>query len=867
LGFGLGISFFTGIVFGLVPALQSSKVDLNESLKEGSRGVTSGTRQNRIRNALVVSEVSLAVVLLIGATLLTRSFIRLLDTNPGFDASNVLKLEVNLPNVPPSRYANESEQVGFFQQLIDRVGTVPGVESAAGVVTLPLTGAFESTDIIIEGREPAEGGTRPEADYNTITPDYFKVLRIPLQKGRQFTAQDVKDAPRVIIVNDVLAQRLWPNEEVLGKRLRVGFETESREIVCVVATTKQANLIAEMRPTMYMPYAQFPIGGLTLMIRTKGDPLSLVPVVREHVRLQDRDIPVSRIGTMEQVLSASVAQQRFTMLLMGLFAVLALILALVGIYAVMSYLVTQRSHEIGIRLALGAKMNDVLQLMLKTGLSLTLAGIAIGLAAAWALTRFMSSLLFGVTSTDVWTFIGVPMLLGIVAMIACYIPARRATKVDPLVGRRYEKNHCRLPIADCLAELIAKNKGRSAIGNTSSVSPLLFAIGNRQSAIERAYMNTFLQDLRYGMRMLFKNPGVSAVAIVTLALGIGANAAIFSVVNTVLLRPLPYKDPDRLVAIWENVPTHGQWRVSPANFFDWKKQSASFEGMSAYGGSALTLTGAGEPVQLQGTRVSSGYFEVVGVQPLIGRPFLAEEYEVGKEQVVILGHALWRQRFGSDNSILNKTITLDDQPYTVVGVMPPGLYPARPTTSGHISFDEQAQEYWTPMSFTAQWASVRSAHVLGVVGRLKNGVTLEQAVAEMKTISARLEQEHAANKGEGIIVNPFMNEMVGDVRPALVILFLAVGLVLLIACANIAGLLLPQHSARSKEIAIRAALGAGRRRLVKQFFIEGMLLAGVGAIAGLAVAAIGMKTLIKFIPQDIPRLAEAGLDWRVLSFT
>jgi len=380
-------------------------------------------------------------------------------------------------------------------------------------------------------------------------------------------------------------------------------------------------------------------------------------------------------------------------------------------------------------------------------------------------------------------------------------------------------------------------------------------------------MNTFLQDLRYGMRMLFKNPGVSAVAIVTLALGIGANAAIFSVVNTVLLRPLPYKDPDRLVAIWENVPTHGQWRVSPANFFDWKKQSASFEGMSAYGGSALTLTGVGEPVQLQGTRVSSGYFEVVGVQPLIGRPFLAEEYEVGKEQEVILGHSLWRQRFGSDNSILNKTITLDDQPYTVVGVMPPGLYPARPTTSGHISFDEQAQEYWTPMSFAAQWASVRSAHVLGVVGRLKNGVTLEQAVAEMKTIGARLEQEHAANKGEGIIVNPFMNEMVGDVRPALVILFLAVGLVLLIACANIAGLLLAQHSARSKEIAIRAALGAGRRRLVKQFFIEGMLLAGVGAIAGLAVAAIGMKTLIKFIPQDIPRLAEAGLDWRVLSFT
>ncbi len=437
LAFGLGISFVTGIIFGLVPALQSSKVDLNESLKEGSRGMTSGTRQNRIRNALVVSEVSLAVVLLIGATLLTRSFVQLLNTSPGFDASNVLKIYVVLPNVPPSRYANESEQVAFFQQLIDRISTVPGVESSAGVASLPLSGAFESTDVIVEG-QPTEAGARPQADYNTITPNYFDVLKIPVLKGRRFTTQDVKDAPRVLIVNDVLAQRMWPNEEPIGKRLRVGFETDFREVVGVVSTNKQSDLISEARPTMYMPHAQFPNGGLTLVMRTKGDPLSLAPVIREHVRLQDRDIPVSQIGTMEEVLSASVAQQRFTMLLMGLFAGLALILALVGIYAVMSYLVTLRSHEIGIRLALGAGMNDVLQLMLKTGLSLTLAGIAIGLGAAWALTRFMSSLLFGVTATDPLTFAGVPLLLAVVALIACYLPARRATKVDPLVALRYE---------------------------------------------------------------------------------------------------------------------------------------------------------------------------------------------------------------------------------------------------------------------------------------------------------------------------------------------------------------------------------------------------------------------------------------------
>jgi len=205
-----------------------------------------------------------------------------------------------------------------------------------------------------------------------------------------------------------------------------------------VSSNKQSDMISELRPTMYVPHAQFPMGGLTLLVRTKGDPLALAPVIREHVRLQDRNIPVSRIGTMEQVLSASVAQQRFTMLLMGLFAGLALGLALVGIYAVMSYLVTQRSHEIGIRLALGAGMNDVLQLILKTGLSLTLAGIAIGLGVAWGLTRFMSTLLFGVTATDALTFAGVPLLLTVVALIACYVPARRATKVDPLVALRYE---------------------------------------------------------------------------------------------------------------------------------------------------------------------------------------------------------------------------------------------------------------------------------------------------------------------------------------------------------------------------------------------------------------------------------------------
>ena len=280
-------------------------------------------------------------------------------------------------------------------------------------------------------------------------------------------------------------------------------------------------------------------------------------------------------------------------------------------------------------------------------------------------------------------------------------------------------------------------------------------------------LTTLWQDLRYGARMLLKHPGVSAIAIITLALGIGANTAIFSIVDTVMLRPLPYRNPDRLVSLWENVPGHGRWRVTPANFLDWKKQNTVFEDVSAFGASTLTLTGDGEPEQILGTRASSGFFNVIGVEPMLGRSFVQEEFEPGKDRSVILGHAFWQRRFGSNPGIINQAITLNGNKFTVVGVMPPGTYPVWPTTSGRISFDQSEQQFWTPMAFTAQWANVRTAHVLGVVARLKPGVTIEQGTAEMHAIGARLEQAYAENKGEGIIVNAFMNEVVGNVGPAL----------------------------------------------------------------------------------------------------
>lgn len=439
LGFTVLVSIFTGVIFGLAPITQASNLNLNETLKEGGRDSHAGSRGNRIRSLLVVTEVAVSLILLIAAGLLINSFIRLRNVDPGFRTDNVLTMGIVLPQL---KYPDRARRSAFYTDVVRRVEALPGVKSAAVTNWIPLVFQGDSIGITIAGQQNLPVSERPNAVTRVISPQYFSAMGIHLLKGRLFDERDKENSPAVSIISEAMARRFWPGQDPIGKRFTPGdgdSPDDWIQVIGVVNDVRQFQLHAEPRPQMYLTHEQVGVfAPRYLVVKTAVDPLSMASSVRDAVWAVDRDQPVSKISTMEEILADSIVRERFSMLLLGIFAALALILAAVGIYGVMSYSVAQRTHEIGIRLALGAQTSTVLKLALGYGLKLVIAGTLIGLVVAFGLTRLMSTLLFGVSPTDPITFAGISLILISVALLASYIPARRATKVDPIVALRFE---------------------------------------------------------------------------------------------------------------------------------------------------------------------------------------------------------------------------------------------------------------------------------------------------------------------------------------------------------------------------------------------------------------------------------------------
>ncbi len=438
LGFTFGISIITGLIFGLAPALQISEPNLVESLKEGGRGSGPSATRNRLRSVLVVSEIALTLVLLVCAGLLIRTVMRLRNVDTGFNAQNVLTMTLGLP---AAKYPKPENYIAFNKQVTERIAALPGVKAAGTTSVLPLSDNFDGRGLVVED-QPKPRGEEITVDLYVTTAGYLRAMEIPTLKGRPIAEEDTVDSSKVALINRTMASQLWPNQDPLGKRIRFpGSEKNPqpwRTVVGVVSDVAQYALDKKPPMQIYLPHAQFPTSFNSIVVKTEGEPLAMTNQVRREILAIDKDQAVFNVTTLDQLRGESILIRRFFMLLLLAFAGLALALAAVGIYGVMSYVASQRTHEIGIRMALGAQASDVLKLLIGSGMALALIGVVVGLAGAFALTRLMAGVLFGVTATDGLTFVSVSAGLIAIALLACYIPARRATKIDPLVALRYE---------------------------------------------------------------------------------------------------------------------------------------------------------------------------------------------------------------------------------------------------------------------------------------------------------------------------------------------------------------------------------------------------------------------------------------------
>jgi putative ABC transport system permease protein len=438
LAFTLAVTLITALLCGLMPAWQATRADLNYTLKEASRSTAGGPRGRRWRAALIVAEMALSLMLLVGAGLLIRSFARVQQIDPGLKPEALLTMEITAARI---RYPDDARVLAFYRELVERVKATPGVESAAVSSAMPLGGGgfYLGRVFLAEGQPEPPVGADAEGQWNVISPGYFKTMGTRLIKGRDFDAHDTPESNPVIILNESLARKLFPNEDPLGKRIRSWRdENKLREIVGVVADVRYFGREDELRGLVYVPHTQNSWRAMALNVRTQSEPSAVVGAIRNQIKAVDKDLAVANIKTMSSILARSGAPRSWSMLLLTVFAGAAVVLAAIGIYGVLSYVVAQRVAEIGVRLALGAQRADVFKLMIGQGMRLALTGVVLGLAFSFALTRLMKSLLYEVSATDPLTFAGVALLLALVALLACWVPARRATKVDPLIALRYE---------------------------------------------------------------------------------------------------------------------------------------------------------------------------------------------------------------------------------------------------------------------------------------------------------------------------------------------------------------------------------------------------------------------------------------------
>ena len=434
----LGLALFTGLAFGLVPALQSSRAAVGSALREGIRGGTQGRRAQRLRRTLVAAQIALVVVLLTGAGLLIRSFMHLQRMDLGFQPDNLLTMKLSLPG---AKYATPESRFGFFDSLIERTRQQPGVQSVGMIGNIFLSATPTSTTFTVEGREMTPEERNIEVPIDAVSPDYFRTMGIPLREGRTFTATDNLTAPPVVIINENMARHIWPNESAVGKRFKYGRQDSDAPlmtVVGVVADMRRTGFDSPVRYETFRPHTQRAVGFLTLVVRTAGDPLQLVPAVRAQIKAIDAEQPVFEVASMDQLLGSMVAQRRFSMALLGTFAGLALVLGVVGVYGVTSYLVAQRTREVGVRLALGAQPGQVVGMVVRQGMVVAAAGLVVGLLGAVAATRLMTGLLYGVSPHDVWTLAAVTVVIGLATLAANWVPALRAAHVDPLTALRSE---------------------------------------------------------------------------------------------------------------------------------------------------------------------------------------------------------------------------------------------------------------------------------------------------------------------------------------------------------------------------------------------------------------------------------------------